>query len=204
VTFNIPFQSRRKRGPFQNISDERQGGEVGRPANYDGRIVPSAPPYLHEFGQRGQRKTDLIAHPCESIFILGMHWSWLAIKKSFADDGHRNYVSESRIRSVFEMMRATGEMSPAPGFYARVLCRIEDIEENSIWIPFIYSRSSVRLATACFTLSLLLFAYVVTAEWNRDISPANGQGAEAVYTASDVQQQRDAVLRQLAIYRKPN
>src|SRR5580698_3274311 len=56
------------------------------------------------------------------------------------------------------------EAEPQPGFYARVLERIEAEGPVSIWNVFIESAFGRRIAMASMTLALLLGIYVVTAE----------------------------------------
>src|SRR5579884_2625494 len=61
-------------------------------------------------------------------------------------------------------LRAPEEVQPAPGFYARVLQRIDERTRESIWAPFIYSPFTKRLVYASLTLAVMLGTYVITAE----------------------------------------
>jgi len=110
------------------------------------------------------------------------------------------------LRAFFEHIRPSDELTPSPGFYERVRSRIEQIERQSIWIPFIYSRFSTRIAISFLALSLAAFGYVVAAEWNANGAERtlNGRVSDAIFNPTDLQQQRDAVLMQFAAYRQPN
>jgi len=64
-----------------------------------------------------------------------------------------------------DMFRAwTAEAEPTPGFYARVLDRIEAQRPSSIWTLFSESLFGRRLATASLALALVTAAFVITQE----------------------------------------
>ena len=97
------------------------------------------------------------------------------------------------------LLRAGEE--PRPGFYARVMDRIERQTDLSIWSIFLRPSFGRRIAIASATLALLMSVYLVSTEpGDREYSSSS----PAVVTASDdsVQQQRDAVLVNLASYRE--
>ncbi len=54
--------------------------------------------------------------------------------------------------SILRSMRAGEEFEPLPGFYARVLQRIEDRAKASIWAGFLYSPFRTRFAYASLSL----------------------------------------------------
>src|SRR5277367_3697100 len=56
------------------------------------------------------------------------------------------------------------EAEPSAGFYARVLQRIEERAQNTIWAVFLYSPFGKRLAFASLALALLLGTYVIGME----------------------------------------
>ena len=56
------------------------------------------------------------------------------------------------------------EAEPSAGFYARVLQRIEERAQNTIWAVFLYSPFGKRVAYASLALALLLGTYVVSME----------------------------------------
>ena len=136
-----------------------------------------------------------------------MHWSWIGVKGriELSDKGTRSAEADI-LHSLFEKMRPPDEVTPSPGFYERVLSRIERIERQSIWVPFIHSPFPARAATAFLGLSLAALGYVVAAERNINDAPyiMNGGGSDPILSPTNVQQQRNAVLMQIVTYRKPN
>jgi anti-sigma factor RsiW len=103
---------------------------------------------------------------------------------------------------LLQSLRAPEDVEPAPGFYARVLQRIEERAKDSAWAVFIYSPISKRLVYASLTLALMLGTYVITQE-RRD-----GHLGETRIVAQQLQdyplvvgsqaEQRDAVLANFA------
>ena len=55
-------------------------------------------------------------------------------------------------------------MEPRPGFYARVLDRIEAQGPGSVWALFFDSLFARRIAMASLALALLLGVYVISSE----------------------------------------
>jgi hypothetical protein len=104
---------------------------------------------------------------------------------------------------LLKTLRAPEEMEPTPGFYARVLQRIEDCTKDSIWATLI-SPFGKRLAYASLTIALLLGTYVVAQE-SRDghlgaeRTIAQDFHYDAPVTGSQAQQ-RDAVLINFAAH----
>ena len=111
--------------------------------------------------------------------------------------------------SWLQSVRAAEGAEPAPGFYARVMERIETRAENSIWSVFIDSPFGKRLAYASLTLALLLGTYVVSVETedghfsgSQPIIAAEQQAQPVQMVAGDSEQQRDAVLVNFASYQE--
>src|SRR5690348_5562552 len=100
-------------------------------------------------------------------------------------------------------MRPGDDVTPSPGFYERVRSRIEEVERQSIWAPFVYARLRVRVVTACLGLSLAALGYVFAAEWDTHGGPHQdiGQGFSTSFNQTDLQHQRDAVLAEIITYR---
>ena len=100
---------------------------------------------------------------------------------------------------LLTLLRAPEELEPAPGFYARVLQRIEERARVSMWAAFIYSPFAKRLTYASLTVAVMLGTYVVTQE-ARDGHLFGSQSVLAQNThydapvTGDEAQQRDAVL----------
>ena len=101
-------------------------------------------------------------------------------------------------------LRPAAELEPAPGFYARVLQRIEDRAKRSIWYGLVYSPAGKRLAYASLSLALVLGLYVLAAE--QMDRPAVTHRAVMQRTVPEVSgantpaEQRDAVLVNFASY----
>jgi hypothetical protein len=105
---------------------------------------------------------------------------------------------------MLKLLRAPEGLEPVPGFYARVLQRIEERAKESMWASILYSPLSPRIAYVSLTMALLLGSYVIAAE-SRDghlnQEPAVVQPAH--YDApvvGDRSQQRDAVLENFAAH----
>lgn len=99
---------------------------------------------------------------------------------------------------LVQQLRVDAE--PMPGFYARVLQRIEERAAKSIWAPFIYSPLGKRLAYASLALALVFGGYVIGMEAQdghmmagfRDNSNAVDSSDTPVH--GDAGDRRDAVL----------
>ena len=61
-------------------------------------------------------------------------------------------------------LRAPEDCEPKPGFYARVMDRIEAQGAASIWSLFFDSQFARRLAVASMTVALCLGVYMVSVE----------------------------------------
>lgn len=106
---------------------------------------------------------------------------------------------------LLKSLRASEEMEPAPGFYARVVQRIEECAKESMWGAFIYTPFARRLMYASLTVAVMLGTYVVTEE-ARDGHLLGGPSVvaqSAHYDApvtGDETEQRDAVLENFAVH----
>jgi anti-sigma factor RsiW len=97
----------------------------------------------------------------------------------------------------FRSLRAPEEMDPAPGFYARVMQRIEERGVTSIWSAFAYSTFGKRLAVASLALALALGTWVIGSEredGHLGFGPVVAQESNPEPVAGDQQHQRDVVL----------
>lgn len=110
---------------------------------------------------------------------------------------------------LLRTLQSQQELEPRAGFYARVLERIEAQQQSSIWSVFLDRKFGLRLAVASAALALLLGGYLVSTEPGTALAlqpavvltdtPAalpNDTGLQA----DNLQQQRDAVLVDLASY----
>jgi len=92
---------------------------------------------------------------------------------------------------------SAGECEPRPGFYARVLERIERQTDNSIWAVMLRPAFGRRIAIASAALVVLLGSYWVTSDSG---VPAAPQEQQQISQESQLPQQRDEVLVNLASY----
>lgn len=101
-------------------------------------------------------------------------------------------------------LRAPGELEPAPGFYARVMQRIEERAKESIWAEFVYSAFAKRLTFASLALALLLGSFVIGEETRDGHLSGERVIAQQLHADEPVmgtqQQQRDAVLVNFAVH----
>jgi hypothetical protein len=113
----------------------------------------------------------------------------------------------SRMREQSELLRtlrAPEEMEPAPGFYARVMQRIEEEGVASIWSVFLEGPFGKRLVYASLALALILGAWVVSVEredGHLGSEPVIAeQSGRDLSVSGDPAHQRDVVLVNLASY----
>lgn len=112
---------------------------------------------------------------------------------------------------MLRVLRPGPDVEPRPGFYARVIERIEKQGTDSFWSIFLEPAFGRRLAIASLALVLLLGAYLISTEpGDHGLSPAPMVAVQEGPTPDDVtlpgpdtpQQQRDAVLVNLASYQE--
>jgi predicted anti-sigma-YlaC factor YlaD len=103
-------------------------------------------------------------------------------------------------------LRAPAETDPHPGFYARVMERIESQGPGSIWNLFFESAFGRRIAFASMALAVLLGLFLVSSEQfgpsNEPIQIAGEDQPGAVLTPAAGTPDRDAVLVNLVTYRE--
>ena len=98
---------------------------------------------------------------------------------------------------MLRMTLRAADCEPRPGFYARVMDRIERQTDNSIWAILLRPAFGRSIALASAALVVLLGSYLVTSERS---APAPAQ--LEISQESTLPQQRDAVLVNLASYRE--
>lgn len=105
---------------------------------------------------------------------------------------------------LIRSLRAPEEMEPAPGFYARVLQRIEERARESIWAVFVDSPFGKRLTYSSLLVAVLLGTYVIAQEkydGHLGESPILAQTLhQDPLVAGSAAQQRDAVLENFAAH----
>jgi hypothetical protein len=118
----------------------------------------------------------------------------------------REEVGAMREQRVLLRSLNPGEAEPGPGFYARVMERIEAQGVTSIWNLFFDSAVGRGLAMAAMVVALSLGVYLVSSERGAepesiqlDSSQAVMQGSGALLTGSP---DADSVLLNLVTYRE--
>jgi predicted anti-sigma-YlaC factor YlaD len=105
---------------------------------------------------------------------------------------------------LFRSLKSNEDVEPQPGFYARVMQRIEEKAKDSIWAVFVYSPCGKRLALASLSIALILGSYVIAEERMDGHMMTTSVAAEQThYDAPMVgsqAQQRDAVLENFAAH----
>lgn len=109
---------------------------------------------------------------------------------------------------LLRALRPEREVDPAPGFYARVIDRIEAQRPSSFWSIFLEPAFSRRLAVAAFALLLVLSGMALTGA--RDSVVAANATPESVLATHemayppapglDQQHDRDVVFAKLATW----
>jgi anti-sigma factor RsiW len=107
-------------------------------------------------------------------------------------------------------LRPPAGLEPRPGFYARVIQRIEETRVvNTVWAAFLDPIFARRIVYGCATLVVILGTYMISTEsGNRTVAPLSAPAITATATqAAAVRddnyatpQERDAVLVTLAAY----
>ncbi|HTW64124.1 MAG TPA: hypothetical protein VME17_05885 [Bryobacteraceae bacterium] len=111
---------------------------------------------------------------------------------------------------LLRSLQISREAEPRAGFYARVMERIEAQQPFSIWSVFLERKFGFRLAVASGMLAAVLGVYLVTSELTDPevaIAPTVATatattGSNVVQSTVQQEQQRDAVLVNLASYRQ--
>ena len=119
-----------------------------------------------------------------------------------------NEIETMRDQAIMlRSLRAPQGVEPAPGFYARVMQRIEEGAIYSTWSVFIDGPFGKRLAYASLALALLLGTWVIGAERADgrlgSAAPAIAQESTDLPVAGDQAHQRDVVLVNFASYSEP-
>jgi hypothetical protein len=109
---------------------------------------------------------------------------------------------------LFEVLRLPRELDVTPGFYARVMDRIDSQRSTSFWSVFLEPAFSRRLALASATFLVVLGTYMATAPAAEEplaTHPSTAETAIGPYSypaaySDDPQQERNAVLVNLSSY----
>jgi len=108
---------------------------------------------------------------------------------------------------ILRTLRRPVDVEPVPGFYARVMTRIEERSVDSFWSPLLDRGFGKRLAFACAALALLVGTYIVSTEPSDHFASPHGivvmRDSAVTFEDESVQpQQRDAVLTSFETFRE--
>lgn len=117
----------------------------------------------------------------------------------------RGQVERMREQALaLRVLRAEAEVSPAPGFHARVMARIREQGRPSLWSVLLDPAVGRRLMYASMTLVVLLGTYLIATGSREPLTvstPAEQYLAEEnPAVGANPQQDRDVVLVRLATY----
>ncbi len=110
--------------------------------------------------------------------------------------------------SVIQSLRPAGDAEPSPGFYARVMDRVESERRPSFWGAFLDPGCSRRIVFASLVFLVLFGGYLVSTEQSFPIAASAPEAimAEPAQAVSEIggdpQQDRDTILVTLATYQE--
>jgi len=108
---------------------------------------------------------------------------------------------------LIRVLKAPPELDPSPGFYARVMERIESQKANSIWSVFLEPLFARRVVYASAVLTLLLGVFLFTSPKQEVMAgsmPEQILSEEVPPPAQlvDLEQDRNVVFVQFATYQE--
>lgn len=110
--------------------------------------------------------------------------------------------------NILASLRAPVEFDPNPGFYARVMSRIESERKPSVWSLLLDPVFGKRLVYAALTAVVMLSTYLVSTENSAELTTASApetilsdQSRTPILT-SDTARDRDVILVNLATYKE--
>lgn len=124
----------------------------------------------------------------------------------------RQELAQLKLQSqLLQLLKPPADLDPHPGFYARVVERIDSQRETSIWSLFLEPAFGRRLALASATLAVLMGLYLFSSEPSR-ITPDNVSGGPTIILPGEDEvapvfgagreQDRGVILVDLATYRE--
>lgn len=134
-----------------------------------------------------------------------------------SDEETRRMVAmfQQQAEMIRQVYSPIDDVAPAPGFYSRVMDRIQSQRSTSIWAVFLEPQFFRRLAFASAALFILLSLTMVTttnesgeALWASESSPAMGApmdamaGQEPAQLGASQEQDRNVILVNLATYQE--
>lgn len=102
--------------------------------------------------------------------------------------------------SLVRSLRASAEIEPSPGFYSRVMDRIEGQRPSTIWSAFLEPLFAKRLVYASLALFVILSGIFLSTDVPMDQVASIDEVAPVAAQASSGQTDRDTVLVQLSTW----
>jgi hypothetical protein len=109
-----------------------------------------------------------------------------------------------RLEEVFESLRDPADAALNPGFYGRLHHRIESSRPISVW-SFAHTTAGPHMALVLVALTLLITGFAViheTQDFDQEVD-TNRLHRTVVPVAGSPDEQRDAVLENIAVYSRP-
>jgi anti-sigma factor RsiW len=109
--------------------------------------------------------------------------------------------------SWLRLLRKDPPIEMNPGFFARVMNRVEEQSSSPVWSALLDPVFGRRLAYACLALVVVLGGYLLHSEPGRTLNPVSGIVSSMPATNATLDDgvqpaQRDAVLVNLASFRE--
>ena len=124
-------------------------------------------------------------------------------------DTCRRELEAMRVQATtLKSLRPTNDTDPSPGFYARLMDRIDSERRPSFWGAFLEPGFSRRIVFASLVFLVLFGGYLVSTEQGTPLMASGPEAimAETAQPVSDVgndpQQDRDAILVTLTTYQE--
>jgi hypothetical protein len=125
----------------------------------------------------------------------------------------RQEIAEYKLQStMLRLLRTSAEAEPPPGFYARVIERIDSQRPVSIWSLFLEPPFGPRLAMASAVLVILMGVYLFTSEpsgfepviagTSDEIVMLPGEDAVAPVLGVGTEHDRGAILVNMVTYQE--
>ena len=109
---------------------------------------------------------------------------------------------------LIRVLKAPADLDPAPGFYARVMERIDAQKANSIWSVFLEPLFAKRVVYASAVLTLLLGVFLFTSPKDEMMAGSmpeqilSEEAAPPPTPLDDLEQDRNVVFVQFATYQE--
>jgi len=133
---------------------------------------------------------------------VGVENSPVAAHLSECHECREEVAAMRRQSSAVRALRAADELAPRPGFYARVMERIEAQRPIDIWRLFFDSAFARRIAMASVAMVVLFSLYLVSSERLAQPVAVAAEESQPDMTLASGLPDKDTVLVNLVTYRE--